>query len=62
MNDGKGSWIVFESADDPAFRKAVAPFLGSPEELRYTFRDKEVVFTAPDDNASLEVEVRPRRR
>ncbi|MBN2449093.1 MAG: hypothetical protein JXR77_01810, partial [Lentisphaeria bacterium] len=60
--DGSGKWIVFEDAADTAFREALAPHLGSPDELRYTFRDVEVVFTAPTGPAELEVEVRPRRR
>ena len=61
VDDGKGQWIVFEQAEDPSFREAVAPYLGSPDELRYTFRTSEVVFTAPDSYADLRVKVRPRR-
>ena len=61
VDDGKGRWIVFDRAEDPTFREAVAPYLGSPDELRYTFRDAEVVFTAPSNHAELCVRIRPRR-
>jgi len=59
--DGRGKWILFERADDPALRRELAPYLGTPNELRYTFTGAEVVFTAPVSHAELEVQVRPRR-
>ena len=56
----KGRWILFEDTEDEAFLEAVKPFLGESQELRYTFTDKEVVFTAPEHLGRLQVEVRAR--
>ena len=56
--DGQGRWILFENADEPVLQKELAPFLGNPNELRYTFTDAEVVFTAPEDRAELRVRCR----
>ena len=61
LPDGKGKWILFEKVDDPALEQALAPYLGLPDRLRYTFKDAEVIFTAPDNHAVLEVEVVGRR-
>jgi hypothetical protein len=59
IDDGKGQWIVFERTDHPRLQSAIAPFLGKPNQLRYTFLEHEVVFTAPHDHGELQVEVRP---
>ena len=61
VRDGRGKWIIFARADDPGFGREMASFLGSPDELRYTFRDQDVIFTAPEDHARLRVEVRARK-
>ncbi|MBN2293353.1 MAG: hypothetical protein JXM70_13070 [Pirellulales bacterium] len=56
--DGRGKWILFERADDPKVKNELAPLLGSPNELRYTFTNGEVVFTAPENHAELKVQIK----
>ena len=57
---GAGRWIVTDDATLPAVRELLAPYLGSPDELRYVFGDTEVMLTAPDDDAKVQVNVRAR--
>lgn len=57
---GAGRWIVTDKVILPAVQNLLAPYLGSPDELRYVFGDTEVLFTAPDDPAKVQVEIRPR--
>jgi hypothetical protein len=62
--DGKGRWVLFTDAGDPALKKVLSPYLGSPDELRYRFGDTDVVFAAPDGWDKLRVQVhagQPRR-
>ncbi|MBT4814729.1 MAG: hypothetical protein HOJ57_28205 [Lentisphaerae bacterium] len=58
--DGQGKWILFERADDPVLQSELSAYLGAPDELRFTFRNSEVVFTAPTGHANLEVQTRER--
>jgi hypothetical protein len=57
---GTGQWIVTDEVTLPAVCKLLAPFLGRPDELRYVFGNAEVVFTAPEDAAQVQVAVRSR--
>jgi len=57
---GTGRWIVTDDATLPAMRSLLAPYLGSPDELRYVFGGTEVVFAAPGDPAKVEVTARER--
>jgi hypothetical protein len=57
---GAGRWIVTDDVTLPAVRELVAPYLGGPDELRYVFGDTEVVFTAPEDPARVQVTLRQR--
>ncbi|MBT3291862.1 MAG: hypothetical protein HN380_31255, partial [Victivallales bacterium] len=60
--EGRGKWVLFTDAADPALKRTLAPYLGSPDELRYRFGDTDVIFTAPKDFGELEAQVRPARR
>ena len=60
--EGRGKWVLFTDAADPLLKKALAPYLGSPDELRYRFGDTDIIVTAPKDFGELEVQVRPTRR
>ena len=59
--EGHGKWVLFTDAADPRLKESLAPYLGSPDELRYRFGETDVVFTAPDDLGQLRVQVRPTR-
>lgn len=56
--DGKGAWIVTDDITAPEVRARLAPFLGKKDELRYVFGKTEVIFTAPESLAKIEVKVR----
>lgn len=56
---GAGRWIVTDRVTGEAARALLAPYLGRPDELRYRFGDREVVFTAPEDPNRIEVTIRP---
>jgi hypothetical protein len=60
--EGRGKWVLFTDAADPALKQTLAPYLGSPDELRYRFGETEIIFTAPKDFGQLEVQVRRARR
>lgn len=59
---GRGKWVLFEDAADPALKEILSPYLGSPDELRYRFGEQEVVFTAPDGWDRLQMQLRPAQR
>ena len=55
---GHGKWIVTSDVTNPSVKAVLAPFLGKPDEMRYVFGSTEVIFTAPKDNANIDVTVR----
>jgi len=57
---GKGRWVICDDVTADPVRRLLAPYLGRGDELRYVFGRREVIFTAPDNPASLGVTVRER--
>ena len=57
---GAGRWIITDNVTLSPVRDLLAPYLGQPDQLRYVFGATEVVFTAPDDPAQVQVAVRTR--
>jgi len=59
---GAGRWIVTDDVLLPAVRALIEPYLGKPDELRYVFGAREVVFTASADGQQVSVRVGPAPR
>jgi hypothetical protein len=42
--EGMGKWVLTTDFLDSKVKEIVAPYLGKPDEIRYVFGDKEVIF------------------
>lgn len=55
IQDGKGRWIVVDSFDNLRLKSYIKPYLGNKNEMRLTFKDREVVMQIGKDGNSFTV-------
>lgn len=55
VNQGDGKWILTADVFDKKVRETIKPFLGSTNEIRYVFGNKEVVFKGEVGSNHIEV-------
>lgn len=55
IKDGKGAWIITDDFESAKLKASVAPFLGSPEEMRFTFGSETVRMRIAEDGESFTV-------
>jgi hypothetical protein len=56
---GLGRWIVTDNVTDPSVVALIKPFLGSSSQMRYVFGNREVTFSATNEEKPVEVKIRP---
>jgi len=53
--DGSGRWLIVEDFDSDEVRKAVAPFLGKPDEISYNVGDKKLTVKRGENNNTIRI-------
>lgn len=55
IKDGNGKWLVIDSFDNIFLKSYLKPYLGKKNEIRLTFKDREVVMQISKDGNSVTV-------
>ncbi len=55
IKDGKGKWLVVDSFNNILLKPYLKPYLGKKNEMRLTFKDKEVIMQISKDGNSFTV-------
>jgi hypothetical protein len=55
VSDGSGRWLLVKDFRSDEVRKAVAPFLGKPDEISYYIGDKKLVVKRGKDGNTIRV-------
>ena len=55
IKDGKGIWLVVDNFSNILLRPYLKPYIGNKNEMRLTFKNKEVVMEIGSDGNSFTV-------